>query len=170
MAASGCRRVRVLPSAAALLAPKIRPELAPRVLAEKLARIEPVLRHRTREDRRELAREVCDVRTPMVPKRPAIRDGRKAKNLLDAAVAVRRDDEHAPGQLEDRGFRKSKHDIVVKFALRPVRHEIVGAEATRHLGEQRPEVQSAAKVVERERGRHADIVRSDRGTRMPSGR
>jgi hypothetical protein len=70
---------------------------------------------RARDDLRELAGEIGLVRTAPVPERPAIRNFAKREDLFDAAVAVRRDDEH-----RGRAAGEPEHGVVVELSLLPV--------------------------------------------------
>src|SRR5580700_10352826 len=61
-----------LPPASVLAAAVLRPQLAPRVAREKLARVEPVLRHGVRQDGPELAAKRTDGGAPVVPQRQPV--------------------------------------------------------------------------------------------------
>jgi hypothetical protein len=82
----------------------------------------------------------------MVPKRAAARDLAEAEDLLDTAVAIGRDDQHAPRQLVGRRRRKANDDVVVELALRPVFDEVVAAKAAGEVIEKGAEHQLGGKI------------------------
>lgn len=126
----------------------LRPKLAPRVGSEQLTRVEPVLRLRTPQDRRELASELRHGRTSRVPQRSAVRYLREAEDLFDATVAVRRDDQHGARGLSARRLGDPQHHVVVELALGPVGDELVAAEEARQLVEDGTEDQATGEVFD----------------------
>jgi len=82
-------------------------KFAPSVGGKQFARVEPVLRRRAGEDRRQFAVELRDGRAAMVPERCTVGHVLEAHDLFDAAVAVRSHDEDATGKLGRRELRQS---------------------------------------------------------------
>jgi hypothetical protein len=134
------------------------PELAARVRGKEFARIEPVLGGRTREDRGELTGEGLDLGAAVVPEGPAVRHLGEAEDLLDAAVAVGRDEQDGPGEVARRRSGEPEDDVVVELALRPVGGELVAAEARGDVVEQGTEDERAREGVDH--GDHRAIVRT----------
>ena len=111
------------PAASRLTAAVFRLQLAARIRAEKLARIEPVVRRRSPQDRRKRARELADAWAAPMPQRRARGDLVEAEDLFDAAVAIRCDRKDLARQ---RFLVLHAHDdVVVKLTLPPMIDEIV---------------------------------------------
>jgi hypothetical protein len=123
-------------------------QLAARVCPQQLARVEPVLGGGAREDGREIAVELGHVRAAVMPERGAVGDLGEAEDLLDPAVAVGGDDEDSAGQVGPRTVGQRQDQVVVKLALRPVRDEVVAAEASREVVEQCAEHEMAGELVD----------------------
>ena len=121
---------------------------------------------RASEDGEELAAELAHVRTAMVPQRAAVGDVREGEDLLDAAVAVGRDDEDASWRvLRARG--QAEHEVVVELTLGPVGDELVASEALREILEERAEDEVTGKVID---GEHEAILRPPPRVRSSSNR
>jgi hypothetical protein len=71
----------------------------------------------------------------VVPEGATVRDVREREDLLHAAVAVSCDDEDAAGKGRRCGVREAEDDVAVELALRPVRDQVVAAEAACHFVE-----------------------------------
>jgi len=76
-----------------------------------------------------------------MPERLLARRRIERQDLLDAAVAVRRHDQHRPGQLPVRF--DAKQEVVVELAPLPVIEELVAAETFLQLRQQRSQSQIA---------------------------
>src|SRR5258706_7967053 len=76
------------------------------------------------EDGGESTGELRDVGAAVVPERRAIRWLGKAEHFLHSTIAVGGDDENAAGQLGRGLLRQAQNNIVMKFALDPVRDEV----------------------------------------------
>jgi hypothetical protein len=136
----------VLPAAPVLPTAVLGAQFAPRVRREQFAWIEPVLRDRAGEDGAELSVEVAQVGAAVMPEGTPVGHVRQAQDLLDAAVAVRRDDQDASRELRSGRRRQSKHDVVVKLALRPVRNELIASKPGHEVAEKDAEHPVASKA------------------------
>src|SRR5690606_4917284 len=85
------------------------------------------------ENRRQLAEEVGNGGASTMPEGEPVGDLGKAEHLLHAAVAVGGDNEHATGELSADSLGQPQNDIVVEFALGPVRGDLVAAVAFRQV-------------------------------------
>lgn len=132
----------------------LRAELASRIRRQKLAGIEPVMRASESEEQRDRTFEIGVVRTPMSPQGPTLRDFRERQNLLDATVAVGRDDENGAGKVEGLVVQ-AKDDVVMELALLPMCQQIESAVALANLLEEGAEDHRAGEVLQ---GGHARIL------------
>jgi len=122
-----------LPPAAWLPLAELGPVLAARVSAQKRAGIEPVYGARVVEDRGHRAAEIGGIGTAVVPESFFSRRRLEAEDLLHAAVAVRRDDQHRPGQAAPR--LDPEEQVVVELATLPVIEKLVPSEVDPQIGE-----------------------------------
>ena len=153
--------MRRFPSATALAASVLGPKLASRVRREQLARIEPVVRARHAQQRRDRSVEFRVARATVLPERPAVRDLGERQHLLDAAVAVGRDDEHRTRE-RARLVSQAEHDVVVEFALLKVRDEIERTVVRPHFVEQSAEGHRRGEGIQRGHPRSLPAARRER--------
>jgi hypothetical protein len=112
------------PAAPALPLSKFFTILASGISAEQGARIEPMLGPCRCYSDRGLARKFGALWTASMPKSTSLWNRREARDFLDSAVAVCRDNEHftakrfaSPGD--------SYHNVVMELALLPMRDKVV---------------------------------------------
>lgn len=132
---------------------KLGQHLAPRVLSEKLARVEPV--HRAREPKRPVQLRAF---AAVLPQLFALRGLAHREHFFHASVAVRAHHEKtiARGVLVTKLEVAALHphdDIVVKLALLPVRHQVEFSAAIPHHREQVSEHHRRGQLVEKARRR-----------------
>jgi len=116
----------LLPAAAELSFSKLLSELTSCVGRKQLTRIEPMVSDSSVEDDRQLAEKLGTLRAAKSPKTESVRRTLQRDDLFDAAVAVSGDDENRAR--EERSGWDAKDDVVMKLALLPMVHELVGTE------------------------------------------
>lgn len=124
------------PTATHLALPKLGSQLAARVGLEELARVEPVLGCLSHQHRGDRPRELCILGATQTPQAKPTGYFRKTRDLFDAAVAVRRNDQDVTGKARAGG--NSKHHVVMKLALLPVVDKFVAAELRSQQIQARP--------------------------------
>jgi|HubBroStandDraft_1064217.scaffolds.fasta_scaffold310838_2 hypothetical protein len=112
--------------------------------------------HAPSKNRLQLADEIRECRTAMVPEGRAVGHVGKAQHFFDAAVAIGRDHEHTAGESVRDALWQLEHDIVVELALSPMSHKLVAPETAGQVFEQSPEHEKASKMIDF--GGHAFIV------------
>ncbi len=136
------------PATAGLSLARFRAKLASSIRREQSTWIEPMVRPGARQDRRQGARELRIVRTPMMPQRLNRWTFRETQDLFHTTIAVRRDNKHRAGQRDGRS-RKRQHQVVMELALLGVLEQLMAAAGTIHGREECAESQIRREALNR---------------------
>lgn len=111
---------------------KLGSELTAGIRPQQIAGIEIVGCDRAGVEGREITSEVTNIGAAPMPERPSIWHCIEGQDFFHPTVAVRSDDEHDV-------MGKANDDIMMKFALLPVVHELISSETLTELLEKRTE-------------------------------